>query len=214
MAEAFIAKGHTVLGCGTNPRLLDGLRSAFGPPHDFQAIDVADSSSVAGWASALAVSHDPPDILINNAAVGLEPKPLWKIPERDFARVLDVNVKGTTNMIRAFLPAMLKARRGLIVNISSGWGRSTDANVAPYCATKWAIEGLTQAFAQELPAGMAAVALNPGIINTDMLRQCFGESATGYPKPKRWAEDAVPFILGLGPSHNGQSLAVPGAAIE
>ena len=75
------------------------------------------------------------------------------------------------------------ASSGVIVNFSSGWGRSTDAEVAPYCATKWAIEGLTQAFAQELPSGMAAVALNPGIINTDMLQSCFGGSASGYPSP-------------------------------
>jgi len=63
------------------------------------------------------------------------------------------------------VPAMVRRGQGVIVNFSSGWGRSTDAGVAPYCATKWAIEGLTQALAQELPPGMAAVPLNPGIIN-------------------------------------------------
>ena len=71
-------------------------------------------------------------------------------------------------------------RRGVIVNFSSGWGRSTAPEVAPYCATKWAIEGLTQALAEELPAGMAAVPLNPGIINTEMLQSCFGAGAAGY----------------------------------
>ena len=104
---------------------------------------------------------------------------------------------------------MLKRRSGVIVNFSSGWGRSTAAEVAPYCATKWAIEGLTQALAQELPPGMAAVPLNPGIINTDMLRSCFDGSATNYPGPDEWAKIAVPFLLKLGASDNGKPLTVP-----
>jgi NAD(P)-dependent dehydrogenase (short-subunit alcohol dehydrogenase family) len=94
------------------------------------------------------------------------------------------------------------------VNFSSGWGRSTDAEVAPYCATKWAIEGLTQALAQEIPDGMAAIPLNPGVIDTDMLRSCFGDSAASYPSAQQWAQRAVPFLLRLSPGENGQSLTV------
>jgi NAD(P)-dependent dehydrogenase (short-subunit alcohol dehydrogenase family) len=97
------------------------------------------------------------------------------------------------------------------VNFSSGWGRSADAEVAPYCASKWAIEGLTQALAQELPSGLAAVALNPGIINTDMLQSCFGGSASGYLCPAEWAKSAVPFLLKLGPGDNGKQLTAPNA---
>ena len=82
--------------------------------------------------------------------------------------------------------------------------------MAPYCASKWAIEGLTKALAQELPAGMAAVPLNPGIINTAMLQICFGESAANYPQAEEWAGRAGPFILQLGPKDNGQSVSVPG----
>ncbi|MGV0106444.1 SDR family NAD(P)-dependent oxidoreductase [Nostoc sp. DSM 114167] len=52
--------------------------------------------------------------------------------------------------------------------------------VAPYCASKWAIEGLTRSLAQELPNGMAAIPLNPGIIHTDMLSISFGEEAANY----------------------------------
>jgi NAD(P)-dependent dehydrogenase (short-subunit alcohol dehydrogenase family) len=80
--------------------------------------------------------------------------------------------------------------------------------VAPYCATKWAIEGLTRALAQELPAGLAAIPLNPGIIDTDMLRSCFGGEAGSYPSPNEWAETAVPFLLQLGPKDNGKPLSV------
>jgi NAD(P)-dependent dehydrogenase (short-subunit alcohol dehydrogenase family) len=76
-------------------------------------------------------------------------------------------------------------------------------------ASKWAIEGLTQALSMELPTGLGVVALNPGVINTDMLQRCFGESAAHYPSPARWAERAVPFILKLDANDNGQALSVP-----
>ena len=89
------------------------------------------------------------------------------------------------------------------------WGRSTSPEVAPYCATKYAVEGLTLALAQELPAGMCAVPLNPGIINTDMLQSCFGVEADNYPTPEKWAKNAVPFLLNLGPKDNGKSLTAP-----
>jgi NAD(P)-dependent dehydrogenase (short-subunit alcohol dehydrogenase family) len=125
-----------------------------------------------------------------------------------FDRVIDVNIKGVANVLRHFVPALVARKSGVIVTISSGLGRSTMANFAPYCATKWAIEGLTRALAQELPAGMAAVPLNPGVIDTDMLRQGFGETASRYPRPDRWAEQAGPFLLKLGPKDNGKPLSV------
>ena len=123
--------------------------------------------------------------------------------------MVDVNIKGVANVIRHFVPAMIKQGRGVIVNFSSGWGRSTDAEVAPYCATKWAIEGLTQSLAQELPPGMAAVPLNPGIINTDMLQSCFAGGANSYPTAEEWAKTAVPFLLKINSADNGRQLTVP-----
>ena len=105
---------------------------------------------------------------------------------------------------------MVERGTGVIVNLSSGWGRSVSPEVAPYCATKWAIEGLTKALAEELPKGMAAVPLNPGVIDTDMLRTCFADSASSYPKADEWAKKAGPFILGLGPKDSGKSVSVGG----
>ena len=113
-------------------------------------------------------------------AQGNRNAPLWKVPADEFSRVVDVNVKGVANVIRHFLPAMIKRRRGTVVNFSSWWGREGAAEVAPYCATKWAIEGLTRAMAAELPCGMAAVPVIPGIIDTAMLRSCFGAFAEAF----------------------------------
>ena len=209
MVERFVRLGHTVLGCGCSAKEIDRLGRTFGKPHVFCAVDVSSDNKVKSWATALLTSHGPPDLLLNNAGVINHNAPLWNVSAAEFNKVVDVNLKGVANVIRHFVPAMVKRQSGVIVNFSSGWGRSTDAEVAPYCATKWAVEGLTQSLAQELPSGMAAIPLNPGIINTDMLRSCFGGSATSYPSAEEWAGIAVPFLLKLGPDDNGKQLTVP-----
>jgi NAD(P)-dependent dehydrogenase (short-subunit alcohol dehydrogenase family) len=208
LADRLIEAGHTVLGCGRDRAQIAALGKQYGKPHDFTALDVSQDADVAKWAARLLAENAPPDLLLNNAAVINRNAPLWQVSAEEFQRVIDVNIVGVTNCIRHFLPAMVERRRGVIVNFSSGWGRATSAEVAPYCATKWAIEGLTQALAQELPRGMAAIPLNPGIINTDMLQSCFGGSAAHYPTADEWSHIAAPFILKLGPQHNGEPLSV------
>lgn len=210
MAEEFIRLGHIVIGCGRSEQDIAQLQRRFKAPHDFSVVDVADDAQVAAWANRVLATHTAPDLLLNNAALINRNAPLWKVPAQEFSDVIDVNIKGVANVIRHFVPAMMERRTGVIVNFSSGWGRSTDAQVAPYCATKWAIEGLTQALAQELPAGMAAVPLNPGIINTDMLKSCFSGSSSGYPPASEWAKPVVPFLLELEARDNGKSLTAPG----
>lgn len=209
----FVRGGHTVLGCGRSAAEVQALAAACGEPHAFDRVDVADDAAVSAWAHHLLENYGPPDLLINNAAIIHANAPLWAIPRQEFDAVIDVNVKGTANVLRHFLPAMIARKKGVIVNFSSGWGRSTSPEVSAYCASKWAIEGLTQALAQELPAGMAAVALNPGIIATDMLRSCFGASAANYPQPDAWARQAAPFLLKLSARDNGQALTVPGVPV-
>jgi NAD(P)-dependent dehydrogenase (short-subunit alcohol dehydrogenase family) len=173
-------------------------------------VDVVDENKVALWAEKVTGTHGAPDILINNAALMNTPAPLWKVPAAEFNRLIDVNVKGIAAVLRHFVPPMIARGRGVIVNFSSGWGRSTSPEVAPYCASKFAVEGLTKALAQELPEGMAAVPLNPGVIDTDMLRQAWSDGASSYAKPAEWAKTAAPFILKLGPKDNGKSVSVGG----
>jgi NAD(P)-dependent dehydrogenase (short-subunit alcohol dehydrogenase family) len=210
MAEEFIRLGHTVLGCGRSEKEIARLQKQFPAPNNFSVVDVASDEQVAAWAKKVLAAHAAPDLLLNNAALINRNAPLWQVPAREFSDLVDVNLKGVANVIRHFAPAMIKQGRGVIVNFSSGWGRSTDAEVAPYCATKWAVEGLTQALAQELPPGMAAVPLNPGIINTDMLQSCFAGGAKNYPTAEQWARTAVPFLLNIGSEENGRPLSAPG----
>jgi NAD(P)-dependent dehydrogenase (short-subunit alcohol dehydrogenase family) len=209
MAAGFISHGHTVFGCARSETSLAMLQKRWPAPHHFERVDVADDEQVRRWAESSLSVLGGVDLLINNAALMNRNAPLWKMSADDFSQVIDTNVKGVANVIRHFAPSMVMAASGVIVNFSSGWGRSASANVAPYCATKWAIEGLSQALALELPAGMAAVPLNPGIIDTEMLRSCWGESASEYPNPEDWARRAVGFILKISPKDNGAPLTVP-----
>ena len=171
-------------------------------------VDVASDGAVAAWAKQVLDAFGAPDLLLNNAALINRNAPLWEVSAEEFSAVIAVNINGVANVIRHFVPAMMVRGRGVIVNFSSGWGRETDPHVAPYCATKWAVEGMTRALAQELPRGMAAIPLNPGIIDTDMLRRCFGAEAADYPSPQQWAKNAAPFLLRLGPKDNGRPLTV------
>lgn len=209
LLAGFAKRGHVVIGCARSAAGIEKLRAAYPRPHRFDAVDVANDAQVQRWAEETLAQGGPPDLLINNAAIVNDNAPLWQVPGDQFSQVIDVNIKGVFQVLRHFVPAMVAAQRGVIVNFSSGWGRSTSPEVAPYCATKYAIEGLTLALAQELPQGMAAAPLNPGIIDTDMLRQCFGQEAGQYPSPEKWAEVAVPYLLQLGPRDNGKSLTVP-----
>jgi NAD(P)-dependent dehydrogenase (short-subunit alcohol dehydrogenase family) len=210
MAIGFAAQGHTVVGCARNAESLGSLQTELGSPHRFEAVDVANSNQVRQWAQGSAKELGPPDFLINCAALMNRNAPLWQLSEGEFSDLVDVNLKGVFHTIKHFVPAMQERGSGVIVNFSSYWGRSTSSDVAAYCATKWAIEGLSRGLADDLPNGMASVAFNPGVIHTEMLQSCFGDSAASYPKPEQWANDAVPFILGLGAADNGASVTVPG----
>jgi len=198
-----------ISACARSVEAMQELAGQHDAPHRFDALDVTDASAVTDWAGRLLDEVGPPSLLINNAGIINTPAPLHEVPVDEFRRVLEVNVTGPFNTIRALLPAMLEAGRGTIVNLSSGWGRSTAPEVAPYCASKFAIEGLTGALADELPAPLSAIALNPGVIDTDMLRVAFGDGAAGSPPPDDWARRAAPYILSLGRRQNGVACTVP-----
>ena len=213
MAEYFAHAGAIVLGCGRDAEALEKLSQKLGSSCQFCAVDVADDLQVQQWARKMISNHGAPDFLLNNAAMINRSAPLWQLESTEVEALLRVNVLGVTNCIRHFVPAMLERGDGMVVNFSSGWGRSTSPDVASYCASKWAIEGLTQALAKDLSTSggsVSAAALNPGIIDTQMLRSCFGDSASHYPSPQEWVQIAGPFLLGLNRKHNGRSLDLPG----
>lgn len=208
LVPEFLKAGHTLVGCGRNEIALAHLKSEF-PEGHFFAVDVADDLSASEFCETALSTAGTPDLVINNAAIINQPAPLWEITADEFDQLTSININGVANIIRHAMPSMLTEEKGVIVNLSSGWGRSTSPEVAPYCASKWAIEGLTKALAEELPPGMAAVALNPGIISTDMLHTCMGDEAESYPSPESWATTAAPFLTALTTADNGESLTAP-----
>jgi NAD(P)-dependent dehydrogenase (short-subunit alcohol dehydrogenase family) len=177
-------------------------------PHRFSVVDVTDDRQVAQWAAHVLQTVGVPDLLICNAAVMNTPAPLWEIGAKEFDSLIDTNIKGVANTIRHFVPAMVAAGSGIVVTLSSGWGTSASPNVAPYCASKFAIEGLTKALSQELPKGMAAIAVSPGVIATDMLTQAFGADASKHQGTEEWVKKAVPFFLKLTVKDIGKSLRI------
>ncbi len=212
MARSFAARGWRVSGCGTKQDAVKRLASELGKlgdGHLIRTCDVTSAEDLATMAEEILSAAGAPDLLLNNAAIINPNAPLWEVSPEAFSRVIDVNLKGIHLVLRAFLPAMIARGSGVIVNFSSGWGRSTSPEVAPYCCTKWGVEGLTRALSQELPSGLAAIALNPGIIDTEMLQSTFGGSSSDFPAPATWVEKAVPFLEKLGPRDNGKALTAP-----
>ncbi len=204
LVAEFQKRSVEVAGCARQGSLLEDLG---GEPY-FRAVDVCDEEGMKQWAGDLRRSGFTPDLVIANAGLLNVRAPLWEISAAEFSSVIDVNIKGVHHTLCAFVPEMLELGRGVLVALSSGWGRSTSPEVAPYCASKYAVEGLIGSLAQELPAELAAVALSPGVVHTEMLSRAFGSADAALAvEPEEWAQSAVDFLLDLGPADSGKSLS-------
>jgi len=166
--------------------------------------DVTDAAQVA----ALRARTGPVDLLINNAGVIHEPAPLTDIPLAEWRRLFETNVFGTVALLQAYVPAMNERASGVVVNLSSGWGRFGAGRQSPYCATKFAVEALSQSLAQEVAEGVCVVAVNPGVVATEMLATCFEADVSGYTPPAACAASFERLLGQLDPSWNGRSLDV------
>jgi len=213
MVDEFIRLGHTVFGCARTRRQIANLADRY-PQHYFRVADVASNSQVKAWARSILEKHDAPDFVLNNAAIVNKRAPLWCVSQRDFSDEVDINLKGVANVVRHFAPAMILRGHGVFVNFTSRWGIRYEANMAPYCATKWAVVALTRVLAEELRNnGLAVVGLNPGIVKTGMLKRYVGDNkrfaAMNYISPAAWAKIAVPYILRFRLSDGGKIRRMP-----
>jgi NAD(P)-dependent dehydrogenase (short-subunit alcohol dehydrogenase family) len=114
------------------------------------ACDVSRPGSVEALAYAVAGQFSRVDILVNNAGVGAPAGPLHQLSLEDWDRVLDTNLRGVFHCIRSFVPLMIPAGRGDIINISSLAGKNPLPNGAAYAASKWGLNGLSYSVAEEL----------------------------------------------------------------
>ncbi len=202
LTEWFAARGHSVSGAARSEAVIRALKKQPGPAEAFSVLDILDRPGVEAWAASLR----PPDLLICNAGVLHPDTPFVDLDAEQFDRQLDVNVKGTANVLRAVLPGMIQQGRGTVVVFTSGAGIRGYPEISGYCASKHALEGLCKSLALEIPEGMAVIPYQPGVIQTEMLLGHYGERAREYPLPQEWVESAGPALLALGPEQNGQSL--------
>lgn len=112
MTEQFIKEKHTVLGCARSPEAVEKLQQ-FGSPHNFAVVDVSNEQQVKAWANNLLTEYSALDLLLNNAGIINQPVPLWQVSADEFDRLINVNIKGVANVIRHFVPAMIKNKRAL-----------------------------------------------------------------------------------------------------
>jgi len=132
------------------------------------AVDVSDSASVSAAADKILADCGKVDILVNNAGVTRDGL-LMRMSDADWDSVLDTNLKGAFLVTKAFSRAMLKARCGRIINISSVIGLIGNAGQSNYAASKAGLIGFTQSCAREFAGrGITVNAIAPGFIETDM----------------------------------------------
>ena len=170
IARAALANGDRVVAAA---RKLGQLQDAFAgaDPERIALVelDVADEAQAAPAVAQAVERFGRIDVLVNNAAYGLLGR-LEEVSSADIARQFAVNVHGVLHILRAVLPTMRRQRGGHIMNISSIAGITGFDGASVYCASKYAIEGLTASLALEVaPLGIKVTAVEPGFFRTEFL---------------------------------------------
>ena len=161
--------------------------------------DLMNAPVVAQFGEAVAEKHKRCDILVNNAAIGIDGKLLHEVTPEEWDLVFDTNLRGPYLMIRALAPLMIAARSGHIINISSLAGRNPLPKGAAYAASKWGLNGLTYSVAEELRHYNIRVSVvSPGSINTDFNDHSGRGIASGKdPKRKLQPDDIAAVVATL-----------------
>jgi 3-oxoacyl-[acyl-carrier protein] reductase len=162
--------GACVLLVARDLGLIESLRAeiqAAGGAAEAAPCELTQPESVAALGTSVSERHGRCDILVNNAGIGNQGLPLHETPISDWDLLMATNLRGPYLMIQAFVPMMIAARRGHIVNISSLAGKNPLPNGAAYSASKWGLNGLTYSVAEELrPYGIRVAIVAPGSVNT------------------------------------------------
>lgn len=150
------------------------IRSAGGSAES-RPCDLTQTEQIEAFARLILETHGRCDVLVNNAGVGWFHGPLYEMPPEEWEALIALNLRAPYLMLRAFAPAMIAARRGHIVNISSLAGKNPVPNAAAYAATKWGLNGLMISAAEELRQHQVRVSLvAPGTVRTE-----FGSGLSG-----------------------------------
>jgi NAD(P)-dependent dehydrogenase (short-subunit alcohol dehydrogenase family) len=190
-ALALSRAGHTVYATMRNPSRSPELARIVETeklPVTISAMDVDSDSSVTQAIGKIYESGGNIDVLVNNAGVE-HTGTVEETPLNAFRAVMETNYFGALRCIKAVVPHMRKRRSGHIINISSVAGQIAACPMAPYAAAKWALEGLSEALAQEMKAVNVRVSIvEPGIIATAMAKRV-GDAASpsSSSQARRWS---------------------------
>jgi len=190
-ALAFARAGHKVHATMRNPAQSPELKEIAAReklPILVSTMDVDSDQSVSGGIAAILKDHGPIDVLVNNAGVERAGS-VEELPLAEFRAVMETNYFGALRCIQALVPSMRQRRSGCIINVTSVAGRLASPPLAPYTASKWALEALSEALAGEMKTFNVHVAIvEPGIVDTAMARR-ISHQADGsiYPQRARFA---------------------------
>ena len=187
-----------------------------------RCFDVSDSAAAEKECAAIVDELGPVDVLVNNAGVSISGL-VQDMTELQWDALLDTNLKGTFNLCKGFVPAMVSQKSGCIINISSMWGQTGASFETVYSASKGGIDAFTKALAKELgPSGIRVNAVSPGCILTDMcavysdadLKALAEETALGRNGTPKDIANAVAFLASDKASFiTGQILGVNGGMV-
>ena len=169
-AKAYVAEGANVviadIDIGRAQASADEICKEYGDHAVAVHLDVTDQDSISAAVDKAARLFGQIDILVNNAAI-FTAAPIVEITETDYARVFDINVKGTLFMMQAVARHMIdKGVGGSIINMASQAGRRGESLVAVYCASKAAVISLTQSAGLNLiKHGINVNAIAPGVVD-------------------------------------------------
>jgi len=189
-ALAFARAGHKVYATMRKPAQSPKLTETAQREKlsiEVSAMDVDSDESVRDGIAAIQ-KNGPIDVLVNNAGVE-RVSAIEDLPLADFRAVMETNYFGALRCIQAVVPQMRERTSGCIINVSSVAGRISSPPLAPYMATKWALEGLSEALAGEMKTFNVRVAIiEPGIIDTAMARRIgVGMDRSTYCQQARFA---------------------------
>jgi 3-oxoacyl-[acyl-carrier protein] reductase len=205
IASRLGAMGAVAVLCGRTRASLDAtaqtLRKEGGRAEVIEC-DVTDLESVGSMAAQVNAALGRIDILVNNAGIGTFEGPLHQLPPESWEQILNTNLRGVYYCIRACVPAMIRRRTGHVINISSLAGKNPLPNGAAYAASKWGLNGLTYAVAEELRGYNIRVAVVcPGSVATT-----FGPH-TGKDPGKMLQPEDVAHIVAMLVTQSPQSFA-------
>ena len=179
-ALAFGRAGHKVYATMRNPSQSPQLAETAVQeklPITVSTMDVDSDQSVSQCLAQIQRDYGPIDVLVNNAGVE-QVGSVEELPLADFRAVMETNYFGAIRCIQALVPHMRLRCSGCIVNVTSVAGRISSTPLAPYAASKWALEALSEALAGEMKTFNVRVAIvEPGIIDTAMARRIENSSA-------------------------------------